>query len=371
MFREVLAFVYIISVFYAHFRLRSLLPNPLTKIVFTSFYLLLMLSLPAAEIIFRAKGWGWFRPENSFSYYVLAYILYLPLTVLAIDVLLGLNFLLRIVPRTPLNNPGYRIAGLIIILVVPLAVTVAGSVNYNLIRVSAYHIELARRSSSLEHLRIAVASDFHLRKLTRKSFMPAFLAKIRTLKPDIVLIPGDILERSWSNGRAAEFAAAFRQIRTKYGVYASMGNHESLGTSHSPSFFEEAGIRMLIDSAVRIDDAIYLVGRKDNQRRQRKPLSILLQDTKSDLPVLLMDHRPSGLQEVARSPVDIQFSGHTHNGQLFPGDIVRRLQYGLSWGHKKIGQTDFFVTCGIQGVGPPVRTAGYSEIMLVDVDFVK
>lgn len=306
---------------------------------------------------------------SSLGYYVRIYVFYLLIAIVAVAGLLGLNLFLKIVPRETLRSPVLQMIGLIAVLALPLALVVAGSINYNFIRVSAHHIKVPRKSSALDHLKIAMASDFHLREQTRKSFMSAFVAKIKALDPDIVLLPGDILEDDRSIEGTAEFAKAFRKIDTKYGVYASMGNHDSRGRSDKLSFFEEAGIRVLIDNVVRIDDAFYLVGR--NPRRQRKPLSDLLEDTKTDLPILLMDHRPSELFEVARSPVDIQFSGHTHNGQLFPGNIVRKLQYGLSWGHKRIGTADFFVTCGIQGWGPLVRTAGYSEIMLVDVDFVK
>ncbi|NJK95137.1 MAG: hypothetical protein HC905_09695 [Bacteroidales bacterium] len=80
-----------------------------------------------------------------------------------------------------------------------------------------------------------------------------------------------------------------------------------------------------------------------------------------------MDHRPTELQEASRTITDIQFSGHTHNGQLFPVNLFLKRMYELSWGYKKIRDTHFFVTSGLRLWGPPVKTAGKSEIMLVDV----
>ena len=90
-----------------------------------------------------------------------------------------------------------------------------------------------------------------------------------------------------------------------------------------------------------------------------------------DLPIILMDHRPTELQEVSHTAVDVQFSGHTHNGQLFPINLLTHSIYELSWGYKKIRNTHFFVTSGLRLWGPPVKTAGKSEIMLVEILFKK
>jgi hypothetical protein len=114
-----------------------------------------------------------------------------------------------------------------------------------------------------------------------------------------------------------------------------------------------------------------LGGRNDRHFGSRKTLPELLQEASENLPILLLDHRPADLEAVIHSSVDVQFSGHTHNGQLFPFNFMAKREYELSWGHKKKGNTHFFVTCGIQGWGPPVRTAGVSEIMLINIDFVE
>lgn len=76
-------------------------------------------------------------------------------------------------------------------------------------------------------------------------------------------------------------------------------------------------------------------------------------------------------QEVSRTEADVQFSGHTHNGQMFPINLITRCVYKLSWGYKKIRNTHFFVTSGLRLWGPPVKTAGKSEIVLVEILFYK
>jgi predicted MPP superfamily phosphohydrolase len=125
----------------------------------------------------------------------------------------------------------------------------------------------------------------------------------------------------------------------------------------------------LADTFVVIDNSFCLVGRNDRRSKNRKPIDELLDNISDHLPVIVLDHRPTDIQPVSKHGVDIQLSGHTHNGQLFPFNYIIKNIYELVWGYKKIRDTHFFVTSGIQGWGPPVRTTGNSEIMVINVDF--
>ena len=103
---------------------------------------------------------------------------------------------------------------------------------------------------------------------------------------------------------------------------------------------------------------------------QRKVIEELLKDAPGDLPVILVDHSPTDLENVSRSRVDLQLSGHTHNGQLFPVNIlVMPFQYELAWGIKEKHNTRFIVSSGLQAWGPPVKTAGISEILFIRAVF--
>jgi predicted MPP superfamily phosphohydrolase len=249
-------------------------------------------------------------------------------------------------------------------------VVVAGVVNFNTIRINCYHIEVPRKSSAITHLRIACAADFHLSQMTNQGFLDDFVEKINWENPDIVLIPGDVLEGDRDDARTKEFERQFRRIKSKYGVYASLGNHEYHSMVSKLHFFEKAGIDVLEDAVVKVDNLFYLAGRKDAHSRDRESIGELLSGVPGDLPVILMDHRPTDIENVSKNNVDIQVSGHTHNGQFFPFNYITGIIYELSWGYRKIGNTHFFVTSGIQVWGPPVRTAGQSEIMIIDVDFI-
>ncbi|NMD09602.1 MAG: metallophosphoesterase, partial [Acidobacteria bacterium] len=168
-------------------------------------------------------------------------------------------------------------------------------------------------------------------------------------------------------------AAQFRRLRSAYGVYGVLGNHDSFGGDRS-SFFEKAGLRMLRDEYVRIDASIYLAGRLDGRRRTadgggRKSIDDLLAPVPGDLPIILLDHRPTDLENLGRSRADLQLSGHTHNAQVFPLNFIARKEYEISWGYGVKGRSQVIVTTGVQGWGPPVRTAGASEIVVVRVTF--
>lgn len=296
------------------------------------------------------------------------YLLYLVLTVLGSDLVIGLGRLFRVFSRETVRAGRFRRIRLAVTLLVPAVVLVGGIINHHTIRTVEYAIDVPRRSSSLSELTIAFASDFHLGRLTSARFMEKFTAKVNALKPDIVLIGGDVLEGHGGEDRMAEFKAGFRELKARFGVYGVPGNHEGFGGNRD-AFFSEAGIRLLRDVVVKVDDAFSLAGRADGRARGRMPIDKLLEGTDGDLPLVLMDHRPSDLERVSRTRVDVQLSGHSHNGQLFPVNFVTKRQYLLSWGHLNKGRTDFFVSSGIQTWGPPVRTLGRSEILLLRIRF--
>lgn len=353
---------------YAGWRVRSLIPRRVFKTLFVAFFLLLVLGYPTAERLAHGPVSGGKRYLVIAGYYALPFLLYLVLAVLLSDAVIGVLRLSRAVSRESIRRQTFRRARLAFLLWAPALVMGYGIWNHHHLRVSAYSIEVARRSSQLASLRIAFASDFHLGAMTDPLFMEKFVAKVNALNPDLILIGGDVME-GHRGDKPEKFIAKFRELRSRYGIYAVPGNHESYGGG-AAGFFERAGIRLLQDEIVNVGGAFYLAGRTMGGRsRNRKSLESFLRDAPDDLPMILMDHIPNDLEQAARAGVDIQLSGHTHHGQLFPANLITSHIYGLSWGHLVKGRTHFFVSSGVQLWGPPVRTAGISEIMLIDVAF--
>ena len=355
-------------VIYTWYRIRRLIPKRLFKHLWTAFCILLIPAYPLAESLSHRAVSAFVRPFMLAGYYALPFLLYLTLTVVAADLLLGLVWLIKLIPRETIRRPLFQRIRLSALLAIPAAVVLGGIINYHTLRVRPYQIEVARRSSEAGQLNIVFAADFHLGSLTARGFMDRFVAKVNALNPDLILIGGDVLEGHRAEEGAEEFAAPFRALRSKYGVYAVPGNHEGYGGNRD-DFFARAGIKLLRDAAVKIDNVCYLVGRNDGRSRSRKSIEELLQDVPGDMPVIVLDHRPTDLERVSLNPVDIQLSGHTHHGQLFPVNFVTKRRYELSWGYLKKRETHFFVTSGVQLWGPPVRTAGYSEILDIKVVF--
>ncbi len=355
-------------VIYAWYRIRRLIEKRSLKHFWTAVCLLLIAGYPAAESLSHRAVSAWTRPVMLAGYYALPFLLYLVLTVVAADLIVGLARLTKVIPRETIRRPLFRRTRLYSLLLIPAAVVVAGIVNYHGLRVRPYQVEVPRRSSGLRQLRVVFAADFHLGSLTAGGLMDKFVAKVNALEPDIVLIGGDVLEGHRREEGAERSAAPFRELRSKYGVYAVPGNHERYGGNRD-EFFERAGMTLLKDAVVKVDDAFYIVGRNDGRSRNRLSVAELLREASDDLPVILLDHRPTDLEAASLSPVDIQLSGHTHHGQLFPLNYVTRDRYELSWGYMKKRRTHVFVTSGVQLWGPPVRTAGYSEILDITVVF--
>ena len=250
-----------------------------------------------------------------------------------------------------------------------MSVLAGGIINFNTIRTSEYRIEIPAKASALKHLRIAFVADFHLQERTGINFVRRFAEKIEAIEPDILIFGGDIIEGDNDDGNVKKYESILRGIQPRYGVYSVLGNHEYYAGQDKGSFFDRAGMKVLCDTYVVIDSAFTLAGRYDSHFGNRKSASSLLNSASDSLPVILVDHRPTEIDEVSATRTDVQLSGHTHNGQLFPINLITRSVYQLSWGHMKKGNTHFFVTSGIRLWGPPVRTAGKSEIMVIDVEF--
>ena len=370
MFLVTVLAIYSVPTIYTYFRLKIFFTQAAHKTLFTLIYTILALGFPLAELLSHQSNTDRVKVLILLGSYALPFLLYLFLLVLLLDLLRGANHLLKFVSTDFIRGRKFRLTTLWLLFVVSGTIVVIGAVHLNTIRVSEYRITIPRKSAVISHLKIAMAADFHLGPMTNKRFLKKFTKKINKLRPDILLIPGDIVEGHGNDKHMEEFARQFRQIKPKYGIYASPGNHESHGKSSQSVFFTASGIKVLADTFVVIDNSFCLVGRKDRHSYHRLPISELLAKVPHHLPIFVLDHRPIDLKHVSKYGVDIQFSGHTHNGQLFPLNFIVKRIYELGWGYKKIRNTHFFVTSGIQVWGPPVRTAGNSEIMIINVDFI-
>ena len=360
--------LYLLAAFYVFFRLIRLGAGKLLASVFV----IPALAFPLCQILVYKLNFDFLHHLQALLYYFLPYLLYLLMLLIDYDLLMGLNRFIKIIPDHITKQTKFRKICLAALLIIPLIVEIYGIINYRNIRVNTYQLQIPAQKSSLEHLRIVLAADLHLQKTTPKNFLPRFVDTVNALEPDLVLLPGDITEVWNKHDRVSEFTEQFQRLNTRLGVYGSFGNHEWYGDNeYARSFFEQAGIHLLEDEILVLDEMFTLVGRNDSFVKNRMKLSQLLADVPAHLPVILMDHKPHALTEVSKHKVDIQVSGHTHHGQLYPFHWITSAIFELSWGHKRINKTHFFVTSGIRGWGSQVRTNGDAEIMLIEVELLK
>jgi uncharacterized protein len=218
-----------------------------------------------------------------------------------------------------------------------------------------------------------VASDIHLGPTNGVAHIKRIVKKINALKPDLILLPGDIVDGELDPVIRRDLGSYIRKFRSTYGVYGITGNHEYIGGMERAVAYLEAHDMTLLQDAVIEVAWVYIVGRDDISSsrfgRHRKSLSELLTDIDTKKPVILLDHQPKKLSEAQKNGIDLQFSGHTHNGQLWPLNLIVKRLFELPVGYKKKGHTHIFVSPGVGTWGPPVRTNARPDILFVTVEF--
>ncbi|MGM8871099.1 metallophosphoesterase [Psychrobacter sp. 2Y5] len=222
-------------------------------------------------------------------------------------------------------------------------------------------------------LRIAMASDLHLGQLFGNKAIDKLHQLIVENKADILLMPGDIMDDNIKAYTAHNMAAKLTELCSSlpYGVYATLGNHDLYGHEQPISkALQEAGVQLLNDEVFKLEyagETIWLIGRFDNHKRERVATTDLLQQVDASKSVILLDHRPSDIEQHSELPIDLQVSGHTHDGQIFPANFIVRAINRLGYGYKAIGRGHFVVSSGYGFWGIPFRLGSRSEIWLIEM----
>ena len=220
-------------------------------------------------------------------------------------------------------------------------------------------------------LRIAVASDLHLGRLFGNKAIARLHALINRHQADILLMPGDIMDDNTQAFTDYNMAEDLAKLVTSlpYGIYATLGNHDLYGHEQPISqSLQDAGVQLLNDDVTCLShqgQPIWLLGRFDNHKRQRVATTELLAQVNTTEPVVLLDHRPSDIMAHSQLPIDLQVSGHTHNGQIFPANFIVNVINRLGYGYEEIGTRHLVVSSGYGFWGIPFRLGSRAEIWLI------
>jgi uncharacterized protein len=271
--------------------------------------------------------------------------------------------------------PVFRKWSFIVTIGASILLIVGGFINALIPVVREYNIDINKPAGDVKQLRIAAVSDIHLGSIIRKRSIRKLSSILEDLKPDLILLLGDIVDGELGPVLRDDLLSYFTYPQCTDGLFAVTGNHEFIGGgARTIPYIESKGIRILKDEVVTIKGGIQLVGRIDRDafrfyRKNRLPLDSLMSKADTTRPVILLDHQPFHLSETAASGVDLQLSGHTHNGQMWPLNYITKKMYELSSGYLKKGNTHFIVSSGYGLWGPRVRSGSHSEVILINVRF--
>ncbi len=278
--------------------------------------------------------------------YWLAAMDFLVLALILVDLLGLADRWLHFLPHGLKQFPA--VTGLVVVVAV-LGIVLYGSWNARNPQLTSYDITIDKQAGSLQSLHMVVVSDIHLGNIVHNGRLMAMINRVNSLDPDIVLL---------------------------YGVYAVFGNHEYIGghAEEACYYLSEAGVTVLRDDCLKVAGSFYIVGRDYSSRGRfggadRKELSAVMAGVDRSFPVILLDHQPDRLEEARLQGVDLQLSGHTHRGQLFPFNLITKRIFETDWGYLRKGDFQIVVSSGFGTWGPPIRIGNRPEIVDITIHF--
>ena len=339
-----------------------------------------MLILTISYLLGRFLEKIWFNSIPITFHWIGAFwfagMLYTVIAMLFIDMARVANAFLHFLPNA--QTTAYQslkyITSIVIISGVVLVVIV-GHINAWSTKINSSTIEVNKSANGLKSLKIVAVSDIHLGTIIGPRKTAKLIATINSLNPDIILLAGDVVDEDLMPVIKQDLGRNFLNLKSTYGTYAIMGNHEYIGGADAADKYLKAhNINILRDSVALINNSFYVVGREDKDKERftgstRLEVGSLMCNLNKQLPIILLDHQPFNLQNAVKAGIDLQISGHTHHGQLWPMNYITQAIFEVSKGYKKIENTNFWVSTGFGTWGPPVRIGNRPEILEITLNF--
>lgn len=239
--------------------------------------------------------------------------------------------------------------------------------NTQNIKIKHYHLTTTKKVS----VKVAFLSDLHISPNNMSATrLNDILSKLTDLKPDFVIMGGDIIEMRPDYFMERTLQEQMKKFTARFPVIAVVGNHEYYGGSIAENILamQQTGILILKDAVRYIPEKnIALIGRDDKTNPHRMPLSRLMENIPDSVYKIVIDHDPSSLAETMKTTADLQLSGHTHNGQLFPFNLLVKYMFLNAYGYHKLNHLDSIVSSGVGIWGPHLRIGTHNEIVVIDI----
>lgn len=350
--------------------------SPVYRRIYWGFFGLLVLTFPAAEIgedFLPATGGYWLTIGGWYSMVAVVYIF---LFVLVIDLFRLVDRVIGFVPvviKEQGKTPPILAASVLVLVIITL---IFGTWNARNPIVTEYQVTVNKKAGSLDQLRIAMVSDIHYGTIIDASRLNRMVELVNELQPDVILFAGDLTEGNPTLGEMRGLMNVFSKMEAKFGKFAVPGNHDRVlrEDNQMERYFKEAGVQVLKDRYIKVGQSFYVIGR-DNPRRGNQPgrqqLDNLMEGVDVSLPLILLDHQPINLEEARTNGIDLQLSGHTHKGQIFPSGLITGQIYELDWGLLNKENYNLIVSSGFGTWGPPLRIGNHPEVVSVSVKFAR
>lgn len=249
-----------------------------------------------------------------------------------------------------------------------LLVAFLGHINY--LKKRRVELNLKVDKELPKDLKIVLLTDMHLGYAIENKELKSWVNLVNKEQADLVLIAGDIIDVSLLPLHYFQLNKVLKQFKSKYGTYACVGNHEYLsGIERSIEFLKSSDITILRDKVISLDDLhINLVGRDDKTNLKRKSLAKVVEGINGEYVNILLDHQPYNLEGATENKIDLQFSGHTHRGQMWPISWITDRLFENSYGYSRKGDTQYYVSSGLGIWGGRYRVGTRSEYVVVNVE---
>lgn len=358
------------------------------RLIFAVIYVLLSTSLLTGFLIKNPKSLH--RMLKITGNYFLGIFLYTLVIILLAD--FGRILLKYVFHASWIHSrTAFTVAGAICALLI-LLLSACGIFHAKYIKTTSYDVIINKTIPERTSMKVVLLADTHFGYNAGVLHARELVRKINKQKPDLVCIAGDIFDNEYDAVRNPEkLEKTLRGIKSTYGVYACWGNHDlneeilagftfkykdgDLSDIKDPrmkKFLKDSNIHILEDESVLINDQFYVIGRKDASLTEkihetRKAPAQLTEKLDRDKPIIMIDHQPKELQELADAGVDLDLCGHTHDGQTFPGNFTIKLMWENPCGLLIKDNMTNITTSGAGVWGPAMRIGTDSEICSINI----
>ena len=350
--------------------------GPRLRRVFWGLLVLIFVLFSIALLIHRRFEADWMSAVMNGSVYIFFSTMY------ATAVVVGVNILRYIDARTlklyasarPAVKQGVKVVAFIAALAVFFTTMVIGhrNVRYPRVMYQKYTVKrlVPEGAQPEKRMRLVFFSDLHIGEAMAPDYIARAVKLIQDQQPDLILCGGDFIDHRAVYAYDPRVMASLRSLHAPLGVYYVLGNHEYRDDLEANiRWVSEVGGTLLRDSiAFPGNGPLTLIGRDDWVNGNRKPFEVIANEADPLRgPVVLMEHTPASIDSIGDSPVDLILCGHTHGGQIWPGQLMVWWRYGMASGTRPVGEREVCISSGIGSAGATYRVGTRSEIRVYDL----